>query len=122
MKPLKGEPSQNSQLIRDRVLAENLIFFDYPLVVHYRVGNDDYIELLCDYDAGVDRVVFFGVSADNLKLYKGGVMSLRELLQCAPGGQVEFIDYDGDNPPTMTTVMVADIPEGYLPAKDSFID
>lgn len=101
--------------------VEDLIYLDQPILTHLRGNGKHWFRYLVDIGEKHDRFLFFEVSKWDIAKYLRAECSLRTILEGTDNFLFEVeIDYMGLVSNT-SIIMPGLIPEGYLPAENSFV-
>ena len=102
----------------------DLICFEGPLLSHYVSSKgDDYLFYWVDKDDEDNRWLVLRVSLPNLQKYMVKDITLRELIESPNDGYLYCVDVDNDiNYHNVKLVQSEDLPEEYLPSKDSYYE
>jgi len=109
---------------RDLTIVADLIYFDGPILSLFKnTRGDNYLYCWSDSDEHYNRWAIFRVTDECLNLYLAGKVSLRELMLQPVDRWLYMVDIDDDlecRSPLM--VSPVNLPQSYLPDKDSFYD
>ena len=122
MKTIKGFDIQ-FDFSKFKKIAD-MIYFEGPLLSHFVSSKgDDYLFYWVDRDDEDNRWLVLRVSLSNLQKYMVKDMTLRELIESPNDGYLYCVDVDNDiNYHNVKLVQPADLPEEYLPAKESYYE
>lgn len=104
--------------------VKNLLWYDGPVISHYRDGEQDYIVIWVDVDIDTDIQYWYSVaiSRNNLDAYVFGYISLYEVLKLSTEiYSCVGVFVDEENAAHGTLIQFDDIPKEKLPTKDSFL-
>ena len=65
--------------------VECLMWYDGPMLVHYRDGKQDYIAVIADIENGIDNWHVIQVSETDMKLYRKNKVTLLQLMERSSG-------------------------------------
>lgn len=122
MKTIKGYDIQFDFSKFKRIA--DMIYFEGPLLSHYVSSKgDDYLFYWVDKDDNNNRWLVLRVSLPNLQKYMVKEISLRELIESPNDGYLYCVDVDDNiNYHNVKLVQPANLPEEYLPSKDSYYE
>ena len=102
----------------------DLYYYEGPILSHFSDENEqDYFMNWADMDNLYGRWLLTEVSKENVGKYLSRNISLYELIISNDAGKVYFIDIDNDiEYRHIWRVAVENIPNDYLPAKDSYFE
>ncbi|HRJ42002.1 MAG: hypothetical protein KJZ86_18000 [Caldilineaceae bacterium] len=110
--------------IKNRRLIADLIYFDGALLPYYRDnGKGHYLYYWCDADESHNRWLVVRVEEYALRSFLARQTTLRQLLLRVERAGSYLLDVNGDGQPTqILRVEVADLPDDYLPADETWYD
>lgn len=121
MEILKGN-ILDSLPISTLIWKRDLIYFEGPLLSEFSsITGEVYLKYWCDCNDEFNRWMFFKIKEqDRLRLVLGE-KSIYEVITHQPDSFVFFSD-ENSNDSLYKMVMATEIPESYIPEKDSFLD
>ena len=110
--------------IKNRRLIADLIYFDGALLSYYRDnGRGHYLYYWCDADESHNRWLVVQVGDYALRSFLARQITLRQLLLRAEYTRAYLLDMDSDGDPVhILHVKLADLPDDYLPADETWYD
>ena len=110
--------------IKNRRLIADLIYFDGALLSYYRDnGRSHYLYYWCDADESYNRWLVVQVGDHTLRRFLARQITLRQLLLRAERTDAYLLDVGSDGQPArILRVELADLPDDYLPADETWYD
>ncbi len=110
--------------IKNRRLIADLIYFDGALLSYYRDnGRGHYLYYWCDADESYNRWLVVRVEEYALRSFLARQITLRQLLLRVERTNSYLLDADSNGQPTLILrVELADLPDDYLPADETWYD
>ena len=123
MKQIKGIGIKTRNFDKFKKVAD-LIFFDGPLLSHYvTTKGDNYLFYWIDQDETSNRWMFIRTDYDDIQKYTRQKETLRNLLSTPLDDIVYTVDIDAEGKHhNFQAHSIEDLPEDYLPAKDSYYE
>lgn len=111
--------------LNNKILVEHLLYYDGPILSHYKIDNDSYLFLLAEENKTYERYLIFYISSNTLEEYFDKKISLYDCIM--KNKYVYFGDYEYNNDSfekfiltNITKFNSIDVDDKYLPEKDLF--
>lgn len=121
MEELKTIPIPLNSLPK-MIKVKDLIFFDGPLLTHFEsVHKENFLFYWVDTDENFNRWLVFRTSEALIDDYLNKAKSLLDLITNPDNGNIYKVDIDQElNFNNLAIVLLNDLPDSYLPDKNSF--
>jgi hypothetical protein len=100
---------------------ECLMWYDGPMLVHYRDGKQDYIAIIADIVDGIDNWHMIQVNEQDIKLYLKNKVTLLQLMERSSGIYFCRGNWLNDGVAVGDPIPLSAIPVSHRPTSRSFL-